>query len=272
MQPDHSTHVEVYDTTLRDGTQGENVSLSVDDKLKVTHLLDDLGVAYIEGGWPGSNPKDAAYFQRVRAISICKHARDRRLRHDLPRRQPARRRCEYPGAAGRRDARRDRGRQNLAAARVRSAAHHARRKSAHHPREPGLSQVARARGDLRRRAFLRRLQAGRRLHPADAAARRSMAARTGWCCAIPTAARCPGRSSRSRAKCIATLPGVEDWASTPTTTANWPWPIRWRRCGRARSQVQGTMNGYGERCGNANLCADRARPGTEDGLPLPAGR
>ncbi|MBN2305152.1 MAG: citramalate synthase [Anaerolineae bacterium] len=66
--------VEVYDTTLRDGTQGENVSLSVDDKLKVTRLLDDLGVDYIEGGWPGSNPKDAAYFQRVRSMDL-KHAK-----------------------------------------------------------------------------------------------------------------------------------------------------------------------------------------------------
>jgi 2-isopropylmalate synthase len=62
--------VEVYDTTLRDGTQGENISLSVDDKLKVTRLLDDLGVAYIEGGWPGSNPKDAAYFKRVHKLSL----------------------------------------------------------------------------------------------------------------------------------------------------------------------------------------------------------
>lgn len=66
--------VEVYDTTLRDGTQGENVSLSVDDKLKVTRLLDELGVAYVEGGWPGSNPKDATYFARVRALEL-KHAR-----------------------------------------------------------------------------------------------------------------------------------------------------------------------------------------------------
>ncbi len=68
------TTVEVYDTTLRDGTQGENVSLSVDDKLRVTRLLDDLGVAYIEGGWPGSNPKDAAYFQRVREMDLM-HAK-----------------------------------------------------------------------------------------------------------------------------------------------------------------------------------------------------
>ena len=66
--------VEVYDTTLRDGTQGESVSLSVDDKLKITQLLDDMGVTYIEGGWPGSNPKDAAYFERVRELEL-KHAR-----------------------------------------------------------------------------------------------------------------------------------------------------------------------------------------------------
>jgi 2-isopropylmalate synthase len=66
--------VEVYDTTLRDGTQGENIALSVDDKVKVTLLLDDLGVAYIEGGWPGSNPKDASYFQRARGLEL-KHAR-----------------------------------------------------------------------------------------------------------------------------------------------------------------------------------------------------
>ncbi|MEL7675205.1 MAG: citramalate synthase, partial [Chloroflexota bacterium] len=68
------TRIEVYDTTLRDGTQGENVSLSVDDKLRVTALLDELGVAYIEGGWPGSNPKDAAYFQQARALEL-KHAK-----------------------------------------------------------------------------------------------------------------------------------------------------------------------------------------------------
>lgn len=68
------TTVHVYDTTLRDGTQGENISLSVDDKLRITQLLDDLGVAYIEGGWPGSNPKDATFFERVRALDL-KHAK-----------------------------------------------------------------------------------------------------------------------------------------------------------------------------------------------------
>lgn len=66
--------VAIYDTTLRDGTQREGISLSVADKLKVTRLLDELGVAYIEGGWPGSNPKDAAYFEAVREIPL-KHAK-----------------------------------------------------------------------------------------------------------------------------------------------------------------------------------------------------
>jgi 2-isopropylmalate synthase len=66
--------VAIYDTTLRDGTQREGISLSLADKLRVTELLDNLGVAYIEGGWPGSNPKDAAYFDAVKSLSL-KHAR-----------------------------------------------------------------------------------------------------------------------------------------------------------------------------------------------------
>jgi 2-isopropylmalate synthase len=62
--------VVLYDTTLRDGTQGEGISLSVDDKLKITHLLDRLGIHYVEGGWPGSNPKDVEYFRRVRELDL----------------------------------------------------------------------------------------------------------------------------------------------------------------------------------------------------------
>lgn len=58
--------VTIYDTTLRDGTQGEGVSLSVDDKLKIAVRLDKMGVHYIEGGWPGSNPKDMEFFKRIK--------------------------------------------------------------------------------------------------------------------------------------------------------------------------------------------------------------
>ncbi len=62
--------VYVYDTTLRDGTQMEGISLSCEDKLRITERLDDLGVAYIEGGWPGSNPKDVEYFERVLELDL----------------------------------------------------------------------------------------------------------------------------------------------------------------------------------------------------------
>ena len=62
--------IHVYDTTLRDGTQREGLSLSVEDKLKIALMLDELGVHYIEGGWPGSNPKDAEFFQRIRDMPL----------------------------------------------------------------------------------------------------------------------------------------------------------------------------------------------------------
>ncbi len=58
--------VEIYDTTLRDGVQLEGISLTVADKLRIAEQLDRLGVHYIEGGWPGSNPKDVEFFARAR--------------------------------------------------------------------------------------------------------------------------------------------------------------------------------------------------------------
>lgn len=64
----------IYDTTLRDGTQGEGVQLSVGDKLAITKLLDELGVGYIEGGWPGSNPRDELFFEEARKLELA-HAR-----------------------------------------------------------------------------------------------------------------------------------------------------------------------------------------------------
>lgn len=61
--------IQIYDTTLRDGTQRKNISLSCNDKLSIAQRLDDLGVKYIEGGWPGSNPKDAEFFQRAKKMT-----------------------------------------------------------------------------------------------------------------------------------------------------------------------------------------------------------
>lgn len=66
--------IELYDTTLRDGTQAENFNLSVEDKIRITLALDDLGIDYIEGGWPGSNPVSVEYFEKMQSVEL-KHAK-----------------------------------------------------------------------------------------------------------------------------------------------------------------------------------------------------
>src|SRR5947209_15058338 len=76
--------IQIYDTTLRDGTQGEGVSLSLQDKLQITQRLDELGIDFIEGGYPASNTKDAEYFQRatklpLKQAKICAFGMTRRL-------------------------------------------------------------------------------------------------------------------------------------------------------------------------------------------------
>src|SRR3954467_1318719 len=68
------TRIFIYDTTLRDGSQGEGVNFSLLDKLNITQRLDDLGVDFIEGGYPLSNPKDFEYFREVKKLTL-KHAR-----------------------------------------------------------------------------------------------------------------------------------------------------------------------------------------------------
>ena len=66
--------IELYDTTLRDGTQGEHINLSVQDKLLIARKLDEFGMDYIEGGWPSSNPKDEEFFTKARQLDL-KHAK-----------------------------------------------------------------------------------------------------------------------------------------------------------------------------------------------------
>ena len=70
----NTTKIEIYDSTLRDGSQARGVSLSIQDKLQVVELLDSVGVDYIEGGYPLSNPKDAAFFTEVRKLNLA-HAK-----------------------------------------------------------------------------------------------------------------------------------------------------------------------------------------------------
>jgi 2-isopropylmalate synthase len=86
----------LYDTTLRDGAQQAGISLSVADKLKITQLLDQLGIPFIEGGWPGANPKDAQFFERLKAeplqqaeiVAFCATRRPGTLAAEEPFYQP----------------------------------------------------------------------------------------------------------------------------------------------------------------------------------------
>ncbi len=64
------SQIKLYDTTLRDGTQAEDISFQVSDKVRIAQKLDELGVHYIEGGWPGSNPKDIMFFEEIRKVSL----------------------------------------------------------------------------------------------------------------------------------------------------------------------------------------------------------
>ncbi len=66
----HSDSIKIYDTTLRDGSQAEDISFSVEDKVRIAQKLDELGIHYIEAGWPGSNPKDLQFFQEVKSVSL----------------------------------------------------------------------------------------------------------------------------------------------------------------------------------------------------------
>ncbi|MGH9389725.1 MAG: citramalate synthase, partial [Vicinamibacteria bacterium] len=66
--------IRIYDTLLRDGTQAEDISFTVEDKLRVARKFDELGIDYIEGGWPGSNPRDIEFFEKIRRTKLS-HAK-----------------------------------------------------------------------------------------------------------------------------------------------------------------------------------------------------
>ena len=160
----------LYDTTLRDGTQGENITLSLADKLRVARMLDEYGFPFIEGGWPGSNPKDIEFFAAARKITLA--AREAGgVRLDPPQGEQARRRPEPAGARRGRDARRHDLRQELAAPRDRGPGRDAAENLDMIADSVGFIAESRPRGRLRRRALLRRLPRRPRLRAGHAARR-----------------------------------------------------------------------------------------------------
>jgi 2-isopropylmalate synthase len=68
--PAQQHRIEVYDTTLRDGSQAEGITYSVEDKIRIARRLDEFGMDFVEGGWPGSNPKDEEFFERMKSVTL----------------------------------------------------------------------------------------------------------------------------------------------------------------------------------------------------------
>ena len=230
--------VSIYDTTLRDGMQGEGMSLSVDEKVRVAHALDSLGVHLIEAGFPASNPKEEALFELL-ARRELRERRDRRLRHD----PPARRRRP----------------RTIPALRLladcfapvctlvgKTWSLHLEKVTQVEPEENlrmiadsvGFLVGAGQAGDLRRRALLRRLPRRPGLRAALPARRRRggrgerdavrherlVACRRRW----PRPRRASSRSWATRSRS----------ASTPTTTPAAAWPTRWWRWRPARASCR----------------------------------
>ena len=209
--------VEIYDTTLRDGSQREGISYTLDDKLRIAHKLDEFGVAFIEGGWPGSNPKDAEFFARARDLD-WKHAvvtafgstrraklgpeNDPSLRALLDAGTPRARIFGKSSTLHVTDVLRTTLDENLEMIEE-SVALPREPRSGASSTTPSTSSTAIAR---RRRTRSKRC------------ARRCAAAPKPSCSATPTAAACPGTSRRSSRAVVAALGPNRASASTPTTT------------------------------------------------------
>lgn len=244
--------IQIYDTTLRDGTQGERVAFSVGDKLRVTALLDALGVDYIEGGWPGANPRDSEFFARARRESRLKNARLAAFGSTA-----------HPGAAPEKDA----NLRALLAAETPAVTIFGKSWTLHARQALGISEAENLELIERSVAFLAR--AGRevifdaehffdgfRADPDYAlaalrAAERGGAGRLVLCDtnggSLPEAV---AEATRRAAATVARPLGIHTHNDADLAVANALAAIA-----AGASHVQGTFNGWGERCGNMNLCS-----------------
>ena len=246
--------VQVYDTTLRDGMQQEGMSVSVEEKARIALKLDELGLHFIEGGFPASNPKEAAFFA-PHGARASRARRARRLRHDAAqgRRRPtttatcacwprsSRRRSRIVGKTW--DLHLDQG-----------PPREPRREPAHDRRLRRLSGRARASAwsttpstSSTPGATTRRTPCSCVRAAAEAGAERRLPVRH------ERRHRCRRRRRRGPRGRRRRRRRRRSWASTSTTTPTAPWPTRLGAVEAGARHVQGTMNGYGERCGNANL-------------------
>ena len=249
--------VVLYDTTLRDGTQGENITLSLADKLRVARMLDEYGMPYVEGGWPGSNPKDVEFFKAARTMTwqTAKLAAFGSTRHRSNRAED------------------DPNLRELVAAETpvvtifgKSWLLHVTEVLGATPNE-NLDMIADSvrfvvdrgpRERLRRGALLRRLQGRSRLRPRDAprgAAGRQPDARPVRHERRDADRRTPrDRRRRPRhARRATPTPRTCTWGIHTHNDAELAVANSMAAVAAGIRHVQATINGYGERCGNANM-------------------
>jgi 2-isopropylmalate synthase len=218
--------VEVYDTTLRDGTQGEGISFSADDKLMIARRLDELGIHYIEGGWPGSNPKDEEFFRRAGELHL-KHAR---LAAFGSTRHPRNAIEDDPNVS------------SLLKANTPTVTLFGKSWRLHVERALGITLEENLKLISETVSYLK--AHGREVISTPSTSSTGMPltptmrweswkwprrpVQTRLCCVTPMGAACPSLFRRRPRR-----PGGGSgcvWASMPTTIASWEWPTRWWRC------------------------------------------
>ena len=246
--------VKLYDTTLRDGMGGKGMSLSVGEKLNVVRALDALGVHFVEAGFPSSNPKEAELFARLAELELANAtiaAFGMTRRSDLAAEDDEALRTLVDSFAP------------VVCLVGKSWALHLE-KVIRVSREENLAMIADSIGfcrdngkrlGLRRRAFLRRLPRRSGLRARMRSAPRPRRGPRTSPSATPTAAACRTSSPRSPRPSSPSWGSASRSASTPTTTPSARWPTRWPRSAPGRSWCRARVNGYGERCGNANLAS-----------------
>ena len=238
----------LFDTTLRDGAQTNGVDFTLADKLVIAGMLDELGIDYVEGGYPGANPADTELFGTDRKFDTTFTA------FGMTRR-PGRSTSNDPGSGGaaRCEGRRDLLRcQGLGLSRQGRAGDDQRGKHRLDPRQRESRKGQGQGSTARLRAFLRRLQGQSRNMRSPAPKPLTTKARAGLCCVTPTAARLPDEVEKIVGEVVKAIPGdhvgIHAHNDTDQAVANSFAAVR-----AGARQIQGTLNGLGERCGNANL-------------------
>jgi 2-isopropylmalate synthase len=237
----------LFDTTLRDGQQTPGIDFSVEDKIAIARMLDEFGIDYVEGGYPGANPTDTLFCREAhQEASFVAFGMTKRAGVSA---------SNDPGLAGLIQA--SKAMRSALSPRAgtttcawRSAA--PTRKTSSRFRTRSRPHRSRQGGDGRLRAFLRRLQGQSRLCARLCARTPTRPARAGSCCATPMAARSLHEIREIVGGDRRRHPGRPAWH---------PCPQRHRQAvanslaavDAGVRQIQGTLNGIGERCGNANL-------------------